>query len=139
MSSNQPFSANTPQERLWPGQISCSGHAPSCLLVPLLTGTARETEKSLTWAKHCSAQPTHQCVISIIPLLNPKHSTVAAARKKINSIPDGTGTLAQEKSMVLCCWASPVVLELTQNTDLLCLKAVSAFPSNSLSALWPVK
>ncbi|KAK4829726.1 hypothetical protein QYF61_006187 [Mycteria americana] len=50
-------------------------------------GRAQEAEKSLT-----SQQLKHQCVINIILILNPKHSTTPATRKKINSIPAETRT-----------------------------------------------
>lgn len=45
-------------ESFWSLQISHSGHDPSWLLVHFLAGRARETEKSFTWAKHCSAKPS---------------------------------------------------------------------------------
>jgi len=38
----------------------------------------------------------HQCVINIILILDPKHSTTPATRKKINSIPTETRTLPKE-------------------------------------------
>lgn len=43
---------------LWPVGASCPGHAPSQLLVHLLSSRARETEKRLTYGKHCSATTT---------------------------------------------------------------------------------
>lgn len=62
----------------------CSGHAPSWLLVHLLTGRAR-TEKMSPWVNATEQRVTHHCVVNIILTLNPKHSAVAATRKKINS------------------------------------------------------
>lgn len=51
----------------------------------LLTGRAVwEVEKSLALGKYCSAVTTSVCVINIILILNPKQSTIPAARKKIN-------------------------------------------------------
>uniref|UniRef100_A0A8D0EP63 Gap junction protein n=1 Tax=Strix occidentalis caurina TaxID=311401 RepID=A0A8D0EP63_STROC len=77
--------------------IPCPGHAPSQLLVCLLLGRAQETAKSLTYGKCYLATTKHQhvdnmCVINIILTLNPKHSTVSATRKTINSIPAETMT-----------------------------------------------
>ncbi|KAF1441678.1 V-type proton ATPase subunit S1, partial [Spheniscus demersus] len=41
-------------------------------------------------------QLKHRCVINIVLTLNPKHSTVPATRKKINSIPVETRTLSNK-------------------------------------------
>lgn len=67
-------------------QLSCL-----CPLPSLLTGRAREAEKSFYLAEALlSNNWKHQCVTNIIPILNPKHSTAAATRKKIYSIPAET-------------------------------------------------
>jgi len=61
---------------------------PSFLCPPsLLVGRpAREAEQSLT----AHQQLRHQCVINILLILNPNHSTTPATRKKINSVPAET-------------------------------------------------
>ena len=74
---------------LWLVRVSCPGYAPSQLLVHLLAGRAWETEKSLSATQQ---QLNHERVINSILTPNPKHSTVPATKKKINSIPAKTRT-----------------------------------------------
>ena len=74
---------------LWLVRVGCPGYAPSQLLVHLLAGRAWETEKSLSATQQ---QLNHERVINSILTLNPKHSTVPATKKKINSIPAKTRT-----------------------------------------------
>jgi len=51
----------------------------------LLTGrAAQEAEMPLALCSAAQRQLKHQCVINIILILNPKHSTILAIRKKIN-------------------------------------------------------
>jgi len=65
--------------------------------LPDSAGTAREAEKSLTSNNHYLATTKkHQCIINIILILNPKHSTIPATRKKINCIPAKTRTFCQK-------------------------------------------
>ena len=62
---------------------------PSRLLVP---SRAWEAGKPLTSTSTAQQQPKHRCVISIVFILSPKHSTRPAAVKEINSIPAKTMT-----------------------------------------------
>lgn len=64
---------------LWPAQASCPDFAPSRLLVHL---AEHEKLKSPSLPGN-----NHQCVINILPTLNPKHSTIQATTEKINIIP----------------------------------------------------
>lgn len=85
----------------------------SWLLVNPLAVRACKTGKSLMfrvsyWAK----TKTHQCVINIILILSPKHSTSLATRKKLYSIP-------AEKSTPVWCFSS-FCQGVSQLSDMLC-------------------
>lgn len=59
-----------------------------CTLPSLFTrGAERETEKALTLCKHCSATPKIWACYQHCFSHKPKHSPIAAAMKKTNSIP----------------------------------------------------
>lgn len=78
---------------LCPVWVSCTGCAPSQLLVCLHAGSAWEAEKTLTAQQQLKLQLT----ISIILSLNPKLSTLLATKKKINYILAETRTPAFEQ------------------------------------------
>lgn len=58
-------------------------HTPS----PLTEETEQEKGKALSLCKDCSAAAKFWCVTSTAPVTDPKHSTLWASRKKINSVP----------------------------------------------------
>ena len=65
----------------------------SCCTPSLLAGrTEREAEKSLAWCKHCSATIKTSACYQRSSHPNPKHSTLPATRRKINSVLTGTRT-----------------------------------------------
>jgi len=84
---------------LRPAGVSCPGHVPSQPPVhpsPLTGRATGEAGKSLMLCKHCSQQLTHPCVvIETVLVTSPKHSTIQAAMKKINSVPAKTSTPSQ--------------------------------------------
>lgn len=65
----------------WSVCVSWPGYGHPQLLVQLVSGMTWETGKFFTWGKHNLATPEN--VINMILILNPKHSTVPATRKKI--------------------------------------------------------
>lgn len=69
--------------------LAVSSSSFLCIPSPLAGGAAREEENSLTSGKQ---QLKYQCVIHIILILNPKHSSVLATGKKNNSNPTETKT-----------------------------------------------
>jgi len=86
---------------IWPVCISCPASVPSQLLVhPQLPHLAGKHKKQKTlWLSVRTAQQLKQwCVVSVIFSLNPKHRTVPAVRKKINSNPAKTRTIIYEDS-----------------------------------------
>lgn len=80
---------------LWKGGVRSPS---SSLCIPSLHAdkVAWKTKKSLTLCNHFS-ETKYQCIINIILFLNPSHSTIAATREKVNSIPTETRTSNQWK------------------------------------------
>lgn len=74
---------------LWPVRVSCSSCVPSQLPVPSASSLAGNEKLKSPWFHVSTAQQQlkPQCVINIILILNPTHSTVPATGKRINSIP----------------------------------------------------
>lgn len=68
--------------------------APSWLLLDLLTGRDWETKKSWNLLLSCTTEQLLKASLcyNIILIVNPKHSTVLATRKKINSVSAETRT-----------------------------------------------
>lgn len=65
----------------------------SCCTPSLLASrTEREAEKSLAWCKHCSATIKTSACYQRSSHPNPKHSTLPATRRKINSVLTETRT-----------------------------------------------
>lgn len=72
-------------------RVSCAGHAPSWIVVLLLTGKAWETGKSLTWGKHYTAKTEASlCYQHNSHSKAKNHSTVPATGSKL--------TLSQPRS-----------------------------------------
>ena len=67
--------------------------APAASPASLVAGQHKEP-KSMHWV--CTAQPqlNHRGVIGIILIQNPKHSTIPATGRKINSVPAKTRAAA---------------------------------------------
>lgn len=65
----------SPGQLSWPCSLLVSGAPPPC--------QSLGTQNSLIESKNCLAVTKHQYVISIIPTLNPRHSTVPATKEKI--------------------------------------------------------
>lgn len=64
-----------------------ASHAP-----PATSKAGHHEELKSSWLSVSTAQHqgNHQCVVNIVSILNPKHSTVSATGKKITSIPSKT-------------------------------------------------
>ena len=80
-----------------------------CSLLPwLLVHPAEhgELKKSLTSTSTTQQQLRHQRVTNITLILNPKHSTVPATRRKINSVPAETRTVGACVFAFACSSAS---------------------------------
>lgn len=76
----------------WVIWVSC--HIPSHLLAHLQPAPwqgSKRRQKVFDWVSTAQQQLQCYCVINIILVLNPKHSIIPAAKKKINSIPAETG------------------------------------------------
>ena len=76
------------------GHSSCLCHLPSPGAPPATSLAGQHNRLKSPWLSVSPAlqQLKHQCVISIILILIPKHSTIPATRKKINTIPAKTWT-----------------------------------------------
>lgn len=70
-------------------------------------------------------QAKHQCIISILLMLNPNHNTIQSTRKKCNSIPAKTRTLPlkekQSEKNVLICLLKWYIVGAKFLKELLCL------------------
>lgn len=74
--------------------VSCHIYVPSHLLAHLQPAPwqgSKRRQKVFDWVSTAQQQLQCYCVINIILVLNPKHSIIPAAKKKINSIPAETG------------------------------------------------
>jgi len=83
----------------WPARASCPGPAPvpSQLLLhpqPLAGRAAVEAQNPRLCASTALQKLKYQCAINILLILNPKHRTMPAIRKKINSILAETRTIS---------------------------------------------
>ena len=74
------------------------------------SGRAWNAKKSLASINITQQQLKHQCVINIILMLNPKHSTIPATKKKINSIPAKTSTPYCMCSKIMYCLCTAMAL-----------------------------
>lgn len=79
-----------------------SGSVPPNILCThnLFTRGQSEKLKILTPCKDFSATANHQCVISIVLFMNPKHSTIGACMRKMNSISARLSTLDNLQSVI---------------------------------------
>lgn len=69
----------------------CPSFCLSTTLQPVVYCTSRKQQSHSLWTLSLTdfcGSPPHQCVVNIIIILNPKHSTELATKKRINSIPD---------------------------------------------------
>lgn len=69
----------------------CPSFCLSTTLQPVVYCTSRKQHSHSLWTLGLTdfcGSPPHQCVVNIIIILNPKHSTELATKKRINSIPD---------------------------------------------------
>lgn len=69
----------------------CPSFCLSTTLQTVVYCTSRKQQSHSLWTLGLTdfcGSPPHQCVVNIIIILNPKHSTELATKKRINSIPD---------------------------------------------------
>ena len=74
-----------------PSQL-CPLPAPCAPPASSLVGWCEEQKRPWLCVSAAQQQLKHPCVINIIFILNPKHSTIPVSRKKINFIPAKTRT-----------------------------------------------
>ena len=93
------------------GHLSCLCPLPAFCAPPAFSLAGYHEKLKRPWLSVSTAlqQVEHQCVFSIILILNPKHTTMPTTRRKINSVPAKIKTLTfplqhiHEPRMETCC------------------------------------
>lgn len=114
--STEPFDTENPLGQVGSAVLPVSH--PNYLSIPSCGSRIRKRERgTCTW--HCTStvqqQPKHRCVINTVLVTNPKHTTVRAAAKNVNSIPDRAGS-ASNRWVFMNAMQSPASSSLWKET-----------------------